>query len=139
MIFGSGGKIRSLEGRLGELEQQNQELREQLASAHAARDDCLQAAAASEMRSREVQRLFLSFQSYRQSLAESQQTLAALAHRLRDEKKDTLAAAGIAARSRESVTAISTELNQLAGDSRSALEKVLSLQGSTEKSAASSS
>jgi len=133
MIFGSGRKIRSLEARLGELGQQNQALREQLASAQAARDDCLQAAEASEKRSQELQRLFLSLQSYRQSLAESQETLAALAHRLRDEKKETLAAAGIAARSRESVNAISTELNQLAGDSRSALDKVLNLQGSTEK------
>ncbi len=133
MIFGSAGKIRSLEARLGALEQENRTLREQLASAQAARADCLQAAEASEKRSKELQRLFLSFESYRQSLAESQATLAALAHRLRDEKKETLAAAGIAARSRESVSTISTELNQLAGDSRSALEKVLSLQGSTEK------
>jgi chromosome segregation ATPase len=61
MIFGSGAKIRSLEARLGELETQNEALREQLASAHAARDDCLQASEASEKRSRELQRLFLSF------------------------------------------------------------------------------
>ena len=133
MIFGSGAKIRSLEARLGELETQNEALREQLASARAARDDCLQASEASEKRSQELQRLFLSFASYRQSLAESQQTLATLAQRLHDEKKETLAAAGIAASSRESVNAISTELNQLASDSRKALEKVLSLQGSTEK------
>jgi predicted nucleic acid-binding Zn-ribbon protein len=133
MLFGSREKIRSLEARLGELEQQNQALRKQLASAQAARDDGLQAAEAGEKRSKELQQLFLSFQSYRQSLAESQQTLATLANRLRDEKKETRAAAGIAASSRESVNTISTELNRLAGDSRSALEKVLSLQGSTER------
>ena len=133
MIFGSGETIRGLEARLGELEKQNEALRGQLTAAQAARDECVHDSEAAERRSSELQRMFVSFQSYRNSLAESQQTLAALAQRLRNEKKETLAASGVASDSSESVTAISTELNQLASDSRNALKKVVSLQGSTEK------
>ena len=133
MFFASREKVRSLQARLGELETQNQTLRDQLSSALAAHNDCRRASEAAEKQAGELRRLFVSFRSYRQSLAESQQTLTTLANRLRDEKQQTLAAAGIAASSRDSLKAISTDLNQLAGDSRSALEKVVSLQGSTEK------
>ncbi|MBE2258089.1 MAG: CZB domain-containing protein [Rhodobacteraceae bacterium] len=133
MFFGSGEKVRRLEARLGELEKQNDALRDQLTSAQATQGDCQAAVKAAEKRSNELHRLFGSLQSYRQSLADSQQTLAALANRLREEKKETLAAADIASSSRESVQDIGSEMNQLANDSRNALEKVVNLQASTEK------
>nr|WP_313953276.1 methyl-accepting chemotaxis protein [Accumulibacter sp.] len=133
MIFGSGRKIAELGQRISELERQNESLRAQLAAAEAQRDECLHRAKTAEGCSIEMQRLFHSFQTYRQSLAESQQTLAALATRLRDEKKETRTAAGVASSSRDAVQRISNELNQLASDSRNALDKVVSLQGSTEK------
>ncbi|SBT09796.1 Methyl-accepting chemotaxis sensory transducer [Candidatus Accumulibacter aalborgensis] len=133
MIFGSGEKIRNLERRIGELEAQNAGLHDQLASTEAQREQCLQATESATRHSADLQRLFAAFGSYRQSLAESQQTLAMLANRLRDEKKDTLAAAGPAAGSCESVQAISTELIQLAADSRHSLSKVTGLQASTQK------
>ncbi|HRD94042.1 methyl-accepting chemotaxis protein [Accumulibacter sp.] len=133
MIFGSGEKVRALERRVTELERQNQSLRDQLNSVETQRNEYVQAANTAAQASSALRRLFVSFQSYRESLAKSQQTLAALANRLRDEKKATVAAAAIASSGRQAVHTISTELNQLAADSRSALDKVISLQGNTKQ------
>lgn len=133
MFFGSGEKVRDLERRVSELAQQNQNLRDQLESAAAQRDAGVHASQAVAQDRSELQRLFAAFQSYRQSLAESQQTIGELAHRLRDEKKATVDAAAIGASSHDSMHSISTDLDQLATDSRSALEKVVSLQDSTTK------
>ena len=133
MIFGSGEKIRGLERRVDALAAENVGLRDQLATMHSrlAQGDLASATALGH--DRDLKRLFLSFRSYRQSLAESQETLAALAHRLRDEQEEAVAAAGLASSSCDSVRAISNELNQLAEESRDALGKILGLQGSTQK------
>ena len=133
MVFGSGEKIRGLERRVDALAAENVGLRDQLATLHSrvAQGDLASATALGH--NLDLQRLFLSFRSYRQSLAESQETLAALAHRLRDEQEETVAAAGLASSSCDSVRAISNELNQLAEESRDALGKILGLQGSTQK------
>ncbi len=133
MIFGSGEKVRRLERRVDELAAENAGLRDQLSTMHSRLAQGDQATAGALGHDRDRQRLFASFRSYRQSLAESQQTLAALAHRLRDEQQETVAAAGLASSSRELVQAISSELNRLAEDSRDALGKILGLQGSTQK------
>ena len=132
-MFGHSAKAREFERRIGELEQQNQSLREQLHASQAEHGEVLRSAAASAARSEEFQQLFASLRSYRQSLGESQHTLATLANHLRDEKQGTLQAGALATSSRQSVEAISSELSQLASDSRSAMDKVIGLQSSARE------
>ena len=132
-MFGNSAKIREFERRVGELEQQNQSLHEQLRACDALREEGLRSETASTTRTQEFQRLFASLRSYRQSLGESQTTLATLASHLRDEKQGTVQAGALATRSRDSVEHISGELSQLASDSRSAMDKVIGLQASAQK------
>ena len=132
-MFGNSAKIRELERRIGELERQNQSLREQLGTAEALHEECRRDGESTAARNLEFQRLFSSLHSYRLSLGESQQTLAALANHLREEKKGSVEAGTLATTSRDSVQRISRELTQLASDSRNAMDKVISLQASAEK------
>ena len=132
-MFGNRAKIRELEHRVGELEQKNLFLREQLAAAESGQAAVVREGESMKARTQEFQRLFASLRSYRHSLGESQQTLAALANHLRDEKQGSVEAGALATTSRDSVQRISRELNQLANDSRNAMSQVISLQGSAEK------
>ncbi len=132
-MFGNRAKCRELERRIGELEQQNQSLRDELKVSQSQHDESLRSTAASAAHGEELQRLFASLRSYRQSLGESQQTLATLAEHLRDEKQETVHAGALATSSRQAVESISGELSQLASDSRSAMDKVIGLQSSAEK------
>jgi len=132
-MFGNSAKNRELDRRLGELERENRTLREQLGASEALREECLRDGKLAATRNQEFQRLFSSLRSYRESLGESQQTLAALANHLRDEKQGSVEAGALATTSRDSVQRISRELNQLANDSRSAMDQVVSLQVSAEK------
>ena len=132
-MFGSGAKIRGLEQRIGTLESENAGLREQLAAAQAHNEQQGQEHKRMSGHATEQQRLFAAFRSYRQSLCESQQTLAALAEGLRNEKQQTASAASAATGSHDAVHAISDELNHLAERSRQALNQVLSLQGSAQQ------
>jgi len=132
-MFGGGEKIRVLERRLGELERDNSALRDQLASAEAQREACLRDGEAAATRNLEFQRMFGALRSYRESLGESQQTLGALANRLRDEKQETMQAGAMATSSQASVQRISEELTRLATDSRSAMDKVIGLQASAQE------
>jgi DNA repair exonuclease SbcCD ATPase subunit len=133
MIFASGKKVRSLERRVSELEAENSGLREQLASTQAACEQDLEARHLAAAETAGQQRLWAAFRSYRESLARSQDTLAALAERLGNEQKETVAAARLASSSRQSVQTISNELNSLASNSRQALDKVVGLHGSAQK------
>lgn len=132
-MFGNNKKISELERRIGELAQENQSLRERLAAAEGERDESAQRCAGTEQRNREFQKLFASLRSYRSSLVESQQTLAALANNLLEERKGSVEAGTMASASRDSVHSISRDLNQLANNSRSAMEKVTSLRTSAEQ------
>ena len=132
-MFGGSAKIRVLERRLNELEQQNISLRDQLASSEAQREACQRDGETASTRNLEFQRMFASLRSYRESLGESQGTLATLANRLREDKQATVQAGSMATSSRESVQHISSELIQLATDSRSAMDKVVGLQASAQK------
>jgi chromosome segregation ATPase len=105
MIFGGRERIRNLERRVGELEGQKALLQDQLASAQGQQAQSLQSSELAARQIAELQRLFAAFRSYRESLSESRQSLAAQAERLRSEK--SFAAADLAAKSRSSVDAIS--------------------------------
>ena len=132
-MFGGGEKNRGLERRISELEQQVVTLREQLASSESQREACLRDGEAATSRVLEFQRMFASLRSYRESLGESQQTLATLANRLSEEKHGTVEAGALAASSCESVQRISGELAQLASNSRSVMDKVIGLQASAQQ------
>jgi chromosome segregation ATPase len=132
-MFGSSARIRDLERRIGELEQQNGSLREQLAAAETRYQACRNESEQAASRTAEFQRLFAALHSYRDSLGESQHTLAGLAEHLREEKKESVEAGALAAGSRDAVHRISDELTQLAGNSRDAMERVGNLQASAEQ------
>ena len=70
-MFGKNAKIRDLERRIDELEQQNQSLHEQLASAEAQRDECLCEGQDAATRDHKFERMFGSLHAYRESLGES--------------------------------------------------------------------
>ncbi|HEX5803708.1 MAG TPA: methyl-accepting chemotaxis protein [Azospira sp.] len=132
-MFGSGNAIRALEAKVKALEGDNAQLRQQLAS-------CEARAGEAESRVHQLQqddaaqmRLFEQFRAYRDSLGESQQTLGMLAQRLREEKAETVRTGELAAAGSEAVNKISSELTQLADDSRHAMDKVVGLQASAEK------
>jgi len=132
-MFGSGKAIRTLETKLQALESENAQLRQQLAAAEnrageaQARADHLQREENSQIR------LFEQFHAFRDSLGESQSTLAMLADRLREEKEKTVEAGSMAKAGSDAVDRISGELTQLADDSRQAMDKVVGLQSSAEK------
>ena len=132
-MFGKHAKLGEYERRIGDLEQQNRSLLEQLRAAEEQRDASLHDCGAAQKRQDEFQRLFVSLRSYRQSMGESQQTLGALAGHLREEKRGSVEAGTLASTSRESVERISRELSQLAGNSRSAMTQVVNLKTSADK------
>ena len=132
-FFGGGENMRRLERRISELEAENAGLRGQLSSTQAMQTQAGQQNAQTTRQAAEMQRLFAAFRSYRQSLAESQQSLLALADGLRGKQRESSSAASMAASSRDSVHMISSELDELAGNSRQALAKVRGLQGSAQK------
>ena len=129
-MFGNNKKIGELERRILDLSRENQSLRESLAAAERQRDESAQRCAGTEQRNQELQKLFASLRSYRSSLVESQQTLAELANNLLEERKESVEAGALASASRDSVHSISRDLNHLASNSRSAMEKVTSLRTS---------
>ena len=132
-MFGNGTLIRTLEARVKALEEEN---RQWQSRATAAESRANEAERTSSKRSDELaalHRLFQQFRAYRDSLGESQQTLAVLADRLRDEKQETVRAGGLAAESNAAVQGISSELTRLADDSRAAMDKVVGLQTAAEK------
>jgi hypothetical protein len=59
--------------------------------------------------------------------------MSTLANRLRSGKQETVHAGGLASQSHAAVRGISSELTQLASDSRTAMDKVIGLQTSAEK------
>ena len=132
-MFGNRSKIRESERRCAELERENQLLTEQLLACEAQRDDAQRSAATAVARGDESQRLFDALRSYHHSLGESQTTLAALATRLRDERQVAAQSGKLAQDSRASVEHISGELTQLAGESRSAMTRVVNLKSSAQK------
>ena len=132
-MFGKNSTIRELQRRLSELEQQNQSLRNQLAASEASHKACLLEEKASTTRVLEFQRMFGAFRSYRESLGESQQTLATLANSLRNEKQQTVNASTMVMNIHDSVKDISNELTQLATNSHHVMDKVISLQTSAQK------
>ena len=132
-MFGNNKKIGELERRILDLSRENQSLRDSLAAAERQRDESAQRCAGTEQRNQELQKLFASLRSYRSSLVESQQTLAELANNLLEERKESVEAGALASASRDSVHSISRDLNHLASNSRSAMEKVTSLRTSAEQ------
>jgi len=129
----SQARISQFEQRIAALEAEKQGLTATLAE----RDAAL-AAATAEGRQRQ-QRIddyvafFDNFRSYSQSLGESQQTLASLAGRLKEEKAETVHAANIASNSRSTILNITGSLIDLAERSRKSAQQVDGLQESTDK------
>jgi hypothetical protein len=78
-------------------------------------------------------KFFANFRPYSQSLGDTQQTLASLATRLKDQKQESVQAATIANSSRDVIARISHDLSGLADNSRSSVTQVASLKTSTEK------
>jgi chromosome segregation ATPase len=132
-MFGTKTKLRELERKIVDLGQENQSLRERLAEAERQFEESKQRCAGTEQHNRDLQKLFTSLRSYRESLVESQQTLATLANNLLEERRESIEAGAMASSSRDAVHAISRDLNQLASNSRSAMEKVASLRTSAEQ------
>lgn len=134
MFFASGKKKTALlEQRIGDLETENANLRRELTAERAKHNDKQTAKFSSDHYSDDLQRLFAAFRSYRLSLSESQKTIFTLAQQLRGELKESLGTTTQAVASRDAVIAIANQLNQLAIDSRGALEKVVGLQESAQK------
>lgn len=131
--FGSGQRVADLERRVRELENEkaaiNSRLSEREAAVSAATNESTQ------LRSRvaDYDKFFANFRSYSQSLGDTQQTLASLASRLRDQKQETVQTATIALSSRDVIARISRDLSGLADNSRNSVTQVESLKTSTEK------
>jgi archaellum component FlaC len=132
-MFGNGNLIRTLEARVKTLEEDNRQLQSRASDAENRAADVEQRESSLRNQQATQQRLFEQFRSYRDSLSESQQTLAVLANRLRDEKQETVRAGGLAVQSNTAVQGISRELTQLADNSRKAMDKVVGLQTAAEK------
>ena len=126
-------RIADLERRIDEQTRQRETLAAQLAE----RESALAASHAEngQLKSRlaDLPAFFENFHSFSQSLGESQQTLAGLATRLKDEKAETIQAACIADQSREVILGISANLAGLSENSRGSAAQVESLKLSTEK------
>ncbi|MBW7900766.1 MAG: CZB domain-containing protein [Rhodocyclaceae bacterium] len=132
-MFGNGNAVRALEDKVRALASDNAQLQQRLDATEARAGEA--EAEAHRLRQTEnlQQRLFEQFRAYRDSLGESQQTLATLAERLREEKAETVRTGELAHTGSEAVHKIAGELTQLAGDSRQAMDKVVGLQASAEK------
>jgi hypothetical protein len=132
-MFGNGTLIRTLETRVKALEEENRQLLSRVSAAEARASEAERVSGERGNELSALRRLFEQFRAYRDSLGESQQTLAVLANRLRDEKQETVRAGGLAAESNAAVQGISGELTRLADDSRTAMDKVVGLQTAAEK------
>ena len=77
--------------------------------------------------------LFESFQSYSQSLGETQQTLAGLSTKLREEKLQTIEAASLSSTSRSGILNICGAFAKLAEQSRQSVQQVDNLNVSADK------
>ncbi len=132
-MFGSGNAIRALETKLKALEGENAQLRQQLAATENRVTDAEARGQQLQLKAESQLALFEQLRAYRDSLGESQQTLGTLAGRLREEKQETVRAGELAATGSNAVNRISSELTQLADDSRQAMDRVIGLQASAEK------
>ena len=132
-MFGKAARVRELERRIDAVELDRLALQERLAAEESAHREALKRLAVSERRNDELQALFSSLRSYRDSLGNSQDTLDALAHHLLQEREESAEAGVMAHSSRDSVYSISRGLNELAGNSREAIDKVSSLRLCAEK------
>ena len=133
-MFGfNRSKIEALERQLGELARDKAATEAALAAARADSARLQAAIDACQSRERSTQQLFEHLKSYGNSLGETQQTLASLANKMKDEKQETIHAATLSAASRESIHRISTSLTQLADDSRNSVSQVDTLKHSAEK------
>ncbi|MFA7270986.1 MAG: methyl-accepting chemotaxis protein [Sterolibacterium sp.] len=86
-----------------------------------------------EARCRDYHDLFANFHSFSQSLSETQQTLAGLASKLREEKQETIQAADLSNNSRRGILTICSALSKLAEQSRQSVQQVDNLNISAEK------
>ena len=131
--LGSGQRIADLERRIGELENEKSALASRLTERETAVGTAMDECAQLRTRLSDYEKLFTNFRSYSQSLGETQQTLASLANRLKDQKAETIQTANIANSSRDVISRISNDLSGLANNSRSSVSQVESLKSSTEK------
>lgn len=131
--FGSGQRIADLERRIRELENEKSALNSRLSEREAAASTATNESAQLRSRVADYDRFFANFRSYSQSLGDTQQTLASLANRLRDQKQETVQTATIALSSRDVIARISRDLSGLADNSRNSVTQVESLKTSTEK------
>jgi len=90
-------------------------------------------AGAAEARCSDYHALFENFHSYSQSLGETQQTLAGLAAKLREEKQETIQAASLSNNSRTGILNICSALSRLAEQSRQSVQQVDNLNVSADK------
>ncbi len=132
-MFGSRAKIKELDQQLKEAEQQNHSLREKLMSTEKENTEIKRNFASLEQRHRDFKQLFAALRTYRNSLERSQQSLAVLAGNLSSEREESLIAGAMASASHESIHLISHDLDEMAANSSSAMEKVTSLRASTEQ------
>ena len=119
--------------QLAALQSANQTLSARIDAAKADRDALARELETLRKEKQAFQALFENFRAYGDSLIETQQTLASLATRLRDEKQETVAAATLSAESRDAIQRIAKSLGRLATDSTQAVTQVASLHASAEK------
>jgi hypothetical protein len=131
--FGSGQRITDLERRIGELENEKAGLTSRLTEREAAVGAAMDESAQLRQRMADYDKFFANFRSYSQSLGDTQQTLASLATRLKDQKQESVHTATIANSSRDVIARISSDLSGLADNSRNSVTQVASLKSSTEK------
>ena len=90
-------------------------------------------ASTAEARCQDYHALFENFHSYSKSLGETQQTLAGLATKLRQEKQETIQAANLSGGSRKGILNICSALSKLAEQSRQSVQQVDNLNVSADK------
>ena len=133
-MFGfNQGKIDTLERQLGELSRERSAADAALSAAREESARLRIELDACQLREQSKQQLFEHLKSYSTSLGETQKTLASLAERMKEEKKDTIRSATLSAASRDAIERISSNLSQLAEDSRNSVSQVDTLKHSAEK------
>lgn len=133
-MFGfNRANIDELNRQLNRLQQEKTAVDAALVAAQGENARLMAEANACRDRERDTQQLYKHLDRYSVSLGETQQTIAGLANRMKEDKAQTIRAATLSSNSRVAVQRISGSLGQLADDSRNSVEQVDSLKQGAEK------
>ncbi|MRR49729.1 MAG: chemotaxis protein [Rhodocyclaceae bacterium] len=133
--FGGGDKLREqqLESQLAAMQTENESLRQQLAAAKEDHQQVQERHLSAAQAAEQWEKLLRSMERFGATVADSQKSMASMAHTLKSEKEEVLQAGQVSTGNNAIMDRINREIATLAENSHHTMERVVGLNQSTEK------